>query len=101
MNKENCQKLSLCEQMGNIGSEVGRTLKYERIDSEESKHTFKRAIELFDLTLSDLRWKNRLKEIGRAKEVFLETVIGDSVYGSKEGLESYFNHFGLCARNKL
>jgi len=100
MNKERWRQLSLCEQMGNIGSEVGRTLKFEKIESDESKRTLGRAIELFDLTLDDPRWKNRLKEIARAKEVFLDTVLGDNIYGTKEGLEDYFNHFGLCAMNR-
>lgn len=101
MNKERWQQLSLCDQMGNIGSEVGRTLKYDKIESEESRNTLNRAIELFDLTLCDPRWKERLREIARAKEVFLEAVIGNNIYGSRESLENYFNYYGICARNKI
>jgi len=102
MNSENWSSMSLSAQMGNIGSEVGRALKWQAKNPQVFINTMNRAIELFDLTLMDPRWKNRLREVGRAKEVFLDMTIGDNIYGGSRGsLENYFNHFGFCARNKI
>jgi hypothetical protein len=41
-----------------------------------------RALELFDLTLSDPRWRKRLKEIARAREVFCDAVHGGQTYNT-------------------
>ncbi|MCX6738357.1 MAG: hypothetical protein NTY11_03015 [Candidatus Parcubacteria bacterium] len=58
-----------------------------------------RALDLFDLTMGDLRWRGRLKEIGRAREVFLDAISNNREYkGSLDGLEKYFFHFAVCAR---
>ncbi len=91
------QKLSLAEQMGNIGSEVLRASrsKGENIFSG----AVERALELFDLTLSDPRWKGRYREIARAKEVFCDAVYGGKLYGSSlQDLVPYFDNFALAAR---
>lgn len=86
-------QLTLCEQMGNIGSEVGRTLKNPYGNAAE------RALELFDLTLADKRWHGRGSEIARAREVFTDFVYGDNMYRSTAvNLEQYFMHFALAAR---
>ncbi len=93
-------EMSLMEQLGNIGSEVGRARIYsEKGDKERLRNAFDRALELFDLTLSDLRWRGRLLEIGRAREVFCDTVLGGEEYGSNLlDLERYFMYFAIAAR---
>lgn len=89
--------LSLFEQLGNIGSEVGRALNAK---SEAEKQTAAiRALELCDLTLADARWYGRGGEIARAREVVCDYLFGDNEYGSTgESLEQYFMQFALAAR---
>jgi len=70
-------EMSLMEQLGNIGSEVGRARIYqERRDGERLQKAADMALELFDLTLTDRRWKGRLQEIGRARDVFCDVISG-------------------------
>ena len=96
------QKLSLAEQMGNIGSEVSRALRWERKDEKLFQAAVDKALELFELTLDDPRWKGRLREIARAKEVFCDAVLGGKEYQSSlKDLERYFFYFAVAARNKL
>src|SRR3989344_7810998 len=72
-------ELSLVEQLGNIGSEVHRALKWQGKDKKQFTAAVERALELFDLTLEDSRWRGRLLEIARARELFC-----DAIYGAKE-----------------
>ena len=93
------RRLSLCQQMGNIGSEISRALKWRGKDQKNFQTAIERALELFDLTLEDPRWRGRLREIARAKEVFLDAVSGGKEYKSSlEDLERYFFGFAYCAR---
>ena len=55
MNSENWSSMSLSAQMGNIGSEVGRALKWQTKNPQIFINTMNRAIDLFDLTLMDPR----------------------------------------------
>jgi len=92
-------KLSLMEQLGNIGSEVSRARRAQDNNPGRFRNAVDRALELFDLTLSDSRWQGRLKEIGRAREVFCDAISGGKEYGSSlSDLERYFNQFALAAR---
>ncbi len=93
---------SLCQQLGNIGSEVGRANRWKEKDQKLFESAVFRAIELIDLTLSDKRWKNRLKEIARAKEVLCDAFTGGKLYNSGfNDLEKYFYHFAYAARNSV
>jgi hypothetical protein len=89
---------SLAEQLGNIGSEVNRAIR-ARGDEKRFDGAITRALELFDLTLSDLRWRKRLKEIARAREIFCDAAYGTLEYNtSLEDLDKYFLYFALAAR---
>ncbi|MEK7527093.1 MAG: hypothetical protein AAB537_01620 [Patescibacteria group bacterium] len=91
--------LSLAEQMGNIGSEVSRASKQENKNSELFRKATDRALELFDLTLSDRRWLGRLREIGRAREFFCDAILGGKEYGTHlKDLQKYFDYFGMATR---
>ena len=92
--------LSFCEQMGNIGSEVGRAIKSHKMNDTENRNlAIERALELFDLTANDERWKTRLKEILRAREVFCDVFFGKNSYNVPlEKLEEYFMEFAVAAR---
>ena len=89
--------LSLAEQLGNIGSEVNRAIR-ARGDINRFDSAVVRGLELFDLTLSDPRWRKRLKEIARARELFCDAAWGNSQYAtSLEDLNTYFYYFALSA----
>lgn len=94
-------KLSILEQMGNIGSEVGRTLSWQGKNAKNSQKAAERALELFDLTMEDPRWRSqgRLREIARARELFCHAAFGNEAYQtSLKDLDTYFLVFALAAR---
>ena len=92
-------KLSLPEQLANIGSEVSRVQKWQRKDENIFWGAVERALELFDLTLMDPRWRDRLREIARVREVFCDAVTGGGEYKSTlEDLDRYFLNFAFLSR---
>ncbi len=94
-------ELSLAEQMGNIGSEVSRAANWYKKDDVLFQGAVDRCLELFDLTLDDPRWKNRLREINRAREVFVDATYGGTTYQSSfKDLIRYFDQFALVARKQ-
>jgi hypothetical protein len=92
--------LSLAEQLGNVGSEVGRATRAKGSGNETRfAAALDRALELFDLTLADDRWRTRRREIARAREVVCDFLVGDNEYGSSaEYLDAYFLAFATAAR---
>lgn len=93
------QKLTLQEQLGNVGSEVLRTARAK--DRDLFWKAVWRALELFDLTLADFRWRGRLREVARAREVFCDAVYGGKLYKSDfASLQKYFDQFALAASLK-
>lgn len=102
VSKERWLTLALAEQLGNIGSEVGRAAKWQGKDEISFWGAVTRAFELFDLTQMDSRWKNRRVEIDRAREVFADAVLGGREYGSKlSDLEQYFMRFAIATRSRV
>ncbi len=94
--------LSLCEQLGNIGSEINRALHWKDKDQNNFERAIFRALELFDLTLKDPRWKKRLKEIARARELFCDAITGGKEYKSSlRDLDRYFFYYAFCARRNM
>lgn len=94
-------EFSLAEQLGNIGSEVGRASRWQGRDQKLFEGAVDRALELFDLTLADDRWRGRRWEIARAREVFCDAIYGGRLYKSTLfSLIRYFDQFALAARNK-
>ena len=94
--------LSLAEQMANIGSDVHRSFVwYKRKQDKLFRDAFERALELFDMTLADERWKGRRKEIGRSREIFCAIFYGperfDNLEGEIESMDNYFLQWGICA----
>ena len=96
-------ELSLCEQLGNVGSEVGRAVQWEQKGNPiQREHALERALDLLDLTLADPRWQGRRYELCRAREVVVDTFYGQRVYGdTPAGLEKYFYWYALAARQKI
>lgn len=94
-------KLSLAEQLANIGSELHRAMRFkEKSDKENQLKSAERVLELIDLTISDLRWQSRVGEITRLKEVICDLFSGDNIYRVKpRDLEEYFLFFAIKARS--
>lgn len=95
-------EMTLSEQLGNVGSEIGRATSAlsQGLDDRKEK-ALDRAFDLLDLTLSDKRWNRagRLREIARAREVCVDTFYGQQEYRTTpKDLENYFYHFALAAR---
>lgn len=94
---------SLLEQMGNIGSEVGRSIRaHASGNATRFDGALARALELFDLTASDSRWAGpRRREILRAREEFCRLFFDETVSpDSATGLERYFTHFASAANHR-
>ncbi len=95
INRDEWAKRSLFEQLGNIGSEVGRTLKMKR-RGRDFEPALIRALDLFDATVTGLitTHPHRAKEVLRAKECFL-----DALYVKDDpSIETYFMQFAIAAR---
>lgn len=85
-------------QMANIGSEVSRALKWRDKNREIAKRAFERSLELFDLTVADHKNVRRLKEVLRARELWVDFFAYDNFYHStREQWEKYFLAFAVAA----
>jgi hypothetical protein len=95
-------ELSLAEQLGHIGSEVGRAVRWSPRNAELARAALYRALELFDLTLADPRLRAsraRLREVARAREVVVDFLAGSNEYGSTgPSLQKYFDAYAVAAR---
>jgi hypothetical protein len=92
-------RMTMFEQMGNIGSEVGRALSAKRRGKDKwMQGAFYRGLDLFDETAK--LWAKsdpaRLKELLYAREQFAKSITTDDVDAT---LEQYFMQFALAARS--
>jgi len=88
------------EQLGNIGSEVHRAILHQK-KPDQFLHTVARALELFEFTIDDPKWRvlGRLREITRVKELFCAAVLGSNEYNTTlEDLDKYFFFYACIAR---
>jgi hypothetical protein len=99
ISRERWFTLPLADQLGNIGSEVGRARKWQDKDERSFWGAVERALELLALTREDPRWIGRKSELDRAQESFTDAVLGGKEYGSTlHDMERYFMQFALVAR---
>lgn len=93
--------LSLAHQLGHVGSEVSRAVKWSERNPELARHATERALELMDLTLADPRHlaaPARLRELARAREVLTDYLAGDNEYRSTAAsLQRYFDAYAVAA----
>ncbi len=96
--------LSLAEQLGHVGSEVSRTLRWQSRNPQIAHGALQRALELLDLTLADPRYRRhvaRLREIARAREVLVDFVAGSNRYQSTgPSLQRYFDAYAVAAHRR-
>jgi len=98
-------ELTLAQQLGNVGSEFSRALKWSGRDPRTSRGAIERALELMDLTLADPRHRRsvaRLREIARTREVLADFLLGSNEYRSDgASLQRYFDAFAQAAARGL
>lgn len=102
IDREYWAKLTIFEQMGNIGSEVGRSFTAKSSgDSKRFKGAFMRALDLFSATIEVLimRQPHRVREVEAARGEFLRVIhdIPDTI--EEESLKRYFDYFAIAARS--
>lgn len=93
--------MPLLTQLANVGSEVERAIRaHEQSNSTRWTGAFARALELFDLTATDPRWRgHRRREILRARELFCGLFYSAApTAGDSEFLRQYFLEFAVAAR---
>ena len=97
-------QLSIAEQLGNIGSEVGRAVRWSSRNPGLANGALERALELIDLTLDDPRHRSsvaRLRELARAREVVIDFLVGPNQYSSTAAsLQKYFDAYAIAARRR-
>jgi hypothetical protein len=89
------------EQLAHVGSEVERSIRARESGNESHfESALARALELFDLTAADERWRGpRRREILRAREEFCRLFFDEHVSpDSARGLRAYFLAFAVAAR---
>ncbi|MBI4376278.1 MAG: hypothetical protein HY549_07490 [Elusimicrobia bacterium] len=92
-------QLTLAQQLGNVGSEISRASRWKDKDAKLFDGAMIRALELLDLSIRDPRWRKRLKELTRARELLCDAWSGGREYRSDfDGLNRYFFRFALVAR---
>ena len=90
--------MDVFNQMGNIGSEVGRALTAKRQGKlNRSQAALYRGLDLIDETAQLWASKNKagLRELLYARELFAESVTTDKIDPT---LEAYFMQFAVAAR---
>ncbi len=95
--------LSLAEQLANVGSEVDRAIgAWAAQRSDRFDRALARALELFDLTARDDRWRgHRRREILRAREEFCRLFFDDDRQpAAARTLGAYFLRFAVLARRR-
>jgi len=92
-------KLGFMEQMANIGSEIERTINWQKKNKEYSDKAFERGLELLDLTVADPKNVKRLKELLRVREMLADHFVFDNEYYSTDkDWQKYFFAFNFAAR---
>jgi hypothetical protein len=93
--------MPLVAQLANVGSEVERAIRaHEQSNTKRWTSAFARALELFDLTAGDARWRgHRRREILRTRELFCGLFFDAAAQdGDAAFLRKYFLEFAVVAR---
>ena len=103
VDREKWSELDILEQMGNIGSEVGRAIAATRSGKEKrAAAAIDRAFDLFDATIDVLAEarSHRLKEVLRAREEFARLFFDGTFDADADALERYFMQFAQAGRRR-
>jgi hypothetical protein len=94
------KQFSFAEQMGNIGSEIERAIRWkEKGNPEYSNLAFERVLELIDLTIANVKTGPRLRELTRTREALVDHFVFSNEYRSTdECWKKYFFCFAYAAQ---
>lgn len=96
-------KMSLAEQLGNVGSEFDRAVRWrQKKQAGLAKGAVKRTLEQLDKTLADNRHAgNGRREIARLRDEVCHELWADKINAkSAQQLQKYFLAFATAARRK-
>ena len=99
--RKNWKNHSITYQMGNIGSEVSRSLKwFQKGNEQRANKAIDRALELFDFTIeANLGNSFRLTEILKAREEFCDYFFGNNSWGTEPAMmQRYYDGFVMMER---
>lgn len=96
-------KLSLDEQLANVGTDIDRVIRWRKKgDQETAQRVFERALTLLYFTISDPKYfkKPAFRELMMVKETLCDYFMGSNIYCSNDDLWSkYFYVFNYRAAN--
>ncbi len=102
VDRDRWAKMNIFDQMGNISSEVGRSIKAKRQGNlEDFEAAVVRALDLFDATTHILIQQKsvRAKEVLRAKDQFLHSVYDpDATLDDQDSINRYFTQYAIASR---
>lgn len=96
--RQNWRNYTIAYQMGNIGSEVSRSLKWTAKGNEKRANSaIDRALELFDFTIeANVKNHARLTEILKAREEFCDYFFGgNSWHTDPAKMQKYYDGFAM------
>ena len=97
-------EMPFAEQMGNIGSEISRAIRWQAKEKpERMEQCVFRALELLDLTIAvaPKDHRARLKELCRAREEVCDYFFADNdLHSSPEQIMRYYDAFALAAQRR-
>ena len=101
ISRQKWQQFSLGQQLGHVASEISRARHWQEEGNDTSRNlALERALELLDLTIADDRFRNRLKEILRLREVICDWYSGEKNYPiSAHSLEEYCEIYATARYN--
>jgi len=107
MDREKWAKLTICEQLGNIGAEVGRAISAKRNGYDtRMEGAINRALDLFlatiEVLIKEKTYIHRAKEVIRARDEFMSLFYND-YFDEEEAdkIERYFMNFAYIARMRV
>ena len=92
---------TIAYQMGNIGSEVSRALKWsEKGNQQRADKAIDRALELFEFTIeANLQNHYRLTEILKARDEFCDYFLNHNSYHTDPAImQKYYDGFAIMLR---
>ena len=94
---------SIMYQMGNIGSEVSRALRWtEKGKQARADKAIDRALELFDFTIeANVKNPGRLREVLKARDEFCDYFFNDNSYHTDPArMQRYYDQFVFMERHR-
>ncbi len=101
IDREHWKQLTFLEQMGNISSEVGRSINAKRKGQDRrAESAVERALDLFSATAEMLAEEKspRLKEVLRARNEYLRLFYDGTFEKDAAQIEKYFHQFAVAEK---